>query len=158
MSNINVILIIWWMLIQDWICRSWKNITIGALYPDGKVHGANMGPTWALSAPDGPHVGLMNLAIRVVPPTLRTHGHMISQKAGWMAGTDKSCDFWQTDFLPSAYLFHNIVSIWKIITSPHSLRTKFLLKTSNTCNLIEYRYQGSTSTWLSFSRCRNYPF
>ena len=25
-----------------------------------------MGPTWVLSAPDGPHVDLMNLAIRVV--------------------------------------------------------------------------------------------
>ena len=23
-------------------------------YPDSKVHGANMGPTWVLSAPDGP--------------------------------------------------------------------------------------------------------
>ena len=33
--------------------------------PDSKVHGANMGPTWDLSAPDGPRVGLMNLAIRV---------------------------------------------------------------------------------------------
>ena len=31
--------------------------------PDGKVHGANMGPTWVLSAPCGPHVGFMNLAI-----------------------------------------------------------------------------------------------
>ena len=31
--------------------------------PDSKVHGANMGPTWVLSAPDGPHVGPMNLAI-----------------------------------------------------------------------------------------------
>ena len=31
--------------------------------PDSKVHGANMGPTWALSVPDGPHVGPMNLAI-----------------------------------------------------------------------------------------------
>ena len=30
-------------------------------YPDSKVHGANMGPTWVLSAPDGPHVGPMNL-------------------------------------------------------------------------------------------------
>ena len=29
-----------------------------------KVHGASMGPTWVLSAPDGPHDGLMNLAIR----------------------------------------------------------------------------------------------
>ena len=33
-------------------------------FPDSKVHGANMGPTWVLSAPDGPHVGPMNLAIR----------------------------------------------------------------------------------------------
>ena len=35
-------------------------------FPDSKVHGANMGPTWDLSAPDGPHVGPMNLATRVV--------------------------------------------------------------------------------------------
>ena len=34
-------------------------------YPDSKVHGANMGPTWVLSAPDGPHVGPMSLAIRL---------------------------------------------------------------------------------------------
>ena len=32
--------------------------------PDNKVHEAYMGPTWVLSAPDGPHVGSMNLAIR----------------------------------------------------------------------------------------------
>ena len=30
---------------------------------DSKVHGANMGPTWVLSAPDGPHDGPLNLAI-----------------------------------------------------------------------------------------------
>ena len=34
-------------------------------YPDSKVHGANMGPTWVLSSPGGPHVGPMNLAIWV---------------------------------------------------------------------------------------------
>ena len=39
-------------------CTEWR-------YPDSKVHGANMGPTWVLSAPDGPHVGPMNLVIRV---------------------------------------------------------------------------------------------
>ena len=33
-------------------------------YLDSKVHGANMGPTWVLSAPDGPHVGPMNLTIK----------------------------------------------------------------------------------------------
>ena len=34
------------------------------IVPDSKVHGANMGPTWVLSAPGGPHVGPMKLAIR----------------------------------------------------------------------------------------------
>ena len=37
----------------------------GVTFPDSKVHGANMGPTWVLSAPGGPHVGPMNFAIRV---------------------------------------------------------------------------------------------
>ena len=32
--------------------------------PDSKVHGANMAPTWVLSAPDEPHDGPTNLAIR----------------------------------------------------------------------------------------------
>ena len=40
----------------------WKDI------PDSKVHGANMGPIWVLSAPDGPHFGPMNLAIRDMSP------------------------------------------------------------------------------------------
>ena len=31
--------------------------------PDSKVDGANMGPTWVLSAPDGLNVGPMSLAI-----------------------------------------------------------------------------------------------
>ena len=38
---------------------------ISVSYTNSKVHGANMGPAWALVAPDGPHVGPMNLAIRV---------------------------------------------------------------------------------------------
>ena len=39
---------------------------IAVIFPDSEFHGANMGPTWVLSAPDGPHVGPMNLTIRVV--------------------------------------------------------------------------------------------
>ena len=31
--------------------------------PDGKVHGANMGPIWGWQDPGGPHVGPMNLAM-----------------------------------------------------------------------------------------------
>ena len=43
-------------------------MVIGCIFPqiaDSKVHGANMGPTWVLSVPDGRHVG-PNLAIRVL--------------------------------------------------------------------------------------------
>ena len=32
-------------------------------YPDSKVHGANMGPTWGRQDPGGTHVGPMNFAI-----------------------------------------------------------------------------------------------
>ena len=41
------------------------------VYPDSKVHGANMESTWVLSDPDGPHVGPMYLAIRVFSSLLR---------------------------------------------------------------------------------------
>ena len=33
----------------------------------GKVHEANMGPTWGRQAPGGPYVGPINIAIRDVP-------------------------------------------------------------------------------------------
>ena len=46
------------------------NLNIAAVYnellhntPGSKVHGTNMGPTWVLSVPAGPHDGPMNLAI-----------------------------------------------------------------------------------------------
>ena len=35
------------------------------MYPDNKVQGANMGPTWGRQDPGGPHVGPMNIAIWV---------------------------------------------------------------------------------------------
>ena len=38
-------------------------------YSDSNVHGVNMGPSWILSAPDGPHVAPRNLAIIFMLPT-----------------------------------------------------------------------------------------
>ena len=38
------------------------------VYPDSRVHGANMGPIWGRQDPGGPHIGPMNLAIWVVLP------------------------------------------------------------------------------------------
>ena len=53
-------------LVFGWIYCLLFSCCITNVYPDSKVHGANMGPTWVLSAPDGPHVAPMNLAIRVI--------------------------------------------------------------------------------------------
>ena len=36
------------------------------IFPNSKVHGANMGPIWGRQDPGGPHVGPMNLAFWVV--------------------------------------------------------------------------------------------
>ena len=33
-------------------------------FPDGKAHGANMGPTWGRQDPGVPHVDPINIAIR----------------------------------------------------------------------------------------------
>ena len=72
--------------------------------PDSKVHGSNMGPIWVLSAPDGPHVGLMNLVIRgtystgccnrflqwntgyICCPMQRTRRRCHSSLSGWCLG------------------------------------------------------------------------
>ena len=48
-------------------------------HPDSKVHGANMGPTWVLSAPDRSHVGPMSLAVRAVPNKYLGHEKQTSE-------------------------------------------------------------------------------
>ena len=59
----------WWeTLVQAlaWCHQTTKHyLSQCSPYPDSKVHGANMRPIWVLSAPDGSHVGPMNLSIRV---------------------------------------------------------------------------------------------
>ena len=40
-------------------------MTIFGTYPDNKVNGANVGPTWGRQDPGGPHVDPMNFAIWV---------------------------------------------------------------------------------------------
>ena len=53
------------------LCHLWPYITYITygfhrhIYPDSKVHGANVGPIWGRQDPDGPHVCAMNFAIWV---------------------------------------------------------------------------------------------
>ena len=53
--------------------------------PDRKVHGAHMGPTWVLSASDGPHVGPINLASRWCSsaPRIRSPATMVLSLQAW---------------------------------------------------------------------------
>ena len=54
------------MLFETVIIQKDHNIPHHAWgFPDSKVHVAHLGPTWVLSAPGGPHVGPMNLVIRL---------------------------------------------------------------------------------------------
>ena len=53
------------------------NLTVTKkLYPDSKVHGAYMGPTWGRQVPGGPHVGHMNLADRLTVCNMRCYSLM----------------------------------------------------------------------------------
>ena len=62
-------------------------VTVDSFHnPDSKVHRADMGPTWVLSDPDGPHVGPMNLTIREMASNADTvsmswHHHDIASGA-----------------------------------------------------------------------------
>ena len=56
--------------------------SISCVNPDSKVHGANMGPTWVLSAPDGPHVDPMYLVIREITLSLSNYAGSIRRIAG----------------------------------------------------------------------------
>ena len=60
-------------ILKDSFVSNWRQlvpfIETPISFPDSKVHGSNMGTTWVLSAPDGSHVGPMNLATRVKLPS-----------------------------------------------------------------------------------------
>ena len=75
--------------------------------PDSKVHGANMLPTWFLSAPDGPHVGPMNLAIRYCIEILPCGRQWLLTQGGW----DKMAAIFLTTF-SSAFSWMKSFVFW----------------------------------------------
>ena len=81
-------------------------------HPDSKVCGANMGPTWVLSAPGGPHVGPMNLAIRAVIPQLRgAHPNSGVPEDGWGLTGWSGYDIMMAEFSSNKYVYTHI-HIW----------------------------------------------
>ena len=83
--------------------------------PDSKVHGANMGPTWVLPAPDGPHVGPMNLAIReIMWKSFRCH-EVIMTSSSWILGCNVSVASVVDTWLKS------VTDIWCALTVCYTL-------------------------------------
>ena len=55
-----------WFSHTPWWFKDLKMLYLrSTVYPDSKVDGASMGPTWGRQDPSGPHVGHMNLPIWV---------------------------------------------------------------------------------------------
>ena len=93
------------------MCYTW-------MYPDSKFHMAQMGPTWVLSAPGGPHVGPMNLAIRVLHGSWAACTHSIHQATS----ASKSClldqDCMTKNLLTDNYCIiycHDVQSRWFLL-------------------------------------------
>ena len=72
-------------IFYDWIICQGLRIEVlcvsHKIYPDSKVHGANMGPTWVLSAQDGPHVGPWTLLSGYIDYAMAASGSY-SRKTG----------------------------------------------------------------------------
>ena len=67
-----------------------------------KVHGAIMGPTWVLSAPDGPHVGPMNLAVTV------TSHNVVCHESQWLVGSQYVFEHNARENTPPFTRLHNV--------------------------------------------------
>ena len=52
---------LWRLRVCELRCIWLEETAFDAIYPDSKVHGANMGPTWGRQDPGGPHVGPIEL-------------------------------------------------------------------------------------------------
>ena len=115
------------------------------VFPDSKVHGANTGPTWVMSAPDGPHVGPMNLAIWVVHNSAFNHGCCNGREPSFSLDMIKS--------LLRYLMAYIILSLSWVKWAPLSIRTPpdNTLKGGSTNILRDLqRVANSILMWLHF--------
>ena len=107
--------------------RAWQVINQTAC-PDSKVHGANMGPTWVLSAPDGPHVGPMNLAIRVesaVVPLYQRYSAELLTYSETQTFLPKPADIWGKRSQEPKVLLTSSVKESKEISNANKMKWQF---------------------------------
>ena len=109
---------------NNYLCNlSWQKLKGAAQriptvsVPGSKVHGASIGPTWILSAPDGPHVGPMNLAIRGLSLRLVHQLWCESSMAGCCSAEANHIYLWQ---FQKRVITHQLISsiLWWINCTP----------------------------------------
>ena len=100
-------------------CHQWRQYkltdTDWQKSPDSKIHGANMGPTWVLSAPDGPHVGAINLAIRVNMKVAYVHWCPVAPRSQPVAVHDSSYTIYYACYAAYIYIYtyiYIVAAIW----------------------------------------------
>ena len=110
-------------------------ICVDRYFPDSKVHGTNIGHIWVLSAPDGPHIGPMNLVIRVcarvsvlfqisriVLYTMRLHTGGIYILQSYEKTYWKDVQYFVTDEnLCPSFAMCNIVQRWMYMYDTHDM-------------------------------------
>ena len=105
------------------------NVDISALrygcnYPDSKVHGTNMGPTWGRQDPDGPHGGPMNRIIWVWTCCAQYYLHFKFQ-CSRSIHIYVSCD---TNVLQE----NSVVTVWEFTISSYTLEFGVLFRWERT--------------------------
>ena len=109
---------------------------------DSKVHGANMRPTWLLSAPDGPHVGPMNLAIRVLTEcNAPTPEYVFSCDQAALQMVFSVCPSVRPSVCPSVCL--SVTPFW--LRSHHRIIMKFSGVINNDQSKVYAKGQGQRS-------------
>ena len=105
-------------------------LTMGSKYhgfPDIKVNGANTGPTWVLSAPDGPHVGPMNLAIMAYGAAVKQNEMLWYRFSAILASapggstfhftTHRSIALWFNSMAPEGFVYSLNLENFKLIST-----------------------------------------
>ena len=137
------------------------------LFPDSKVYGTNMGPTWVLLAPDGPHVGPINLVSRTAsavypdsnvawPKAVPTsHGH--ANLHCRLEIMNLSASVWIINELTNSFTEDLSISYFVRVPSHESLGVVFhrplclfkRLYHANTKEIMKTRYITGILRWIS---------
>ena len=112
-----------------------------------------MGPTWALSAPDGPHACPMNLVIDDMRPTKHDHWYKTLQWRHILVPSEVTRRWW-VDFPHEELVMRNIVSMWtRFHTTGYSIFHSIVIVPVNMSHAIFHLHPQSGT----YNNRQSYP-